>query len=382
MSDVVTLLSELIACPSVTPKDAECQNILKQHLENMGFAITDLPSKKVNNFWAKRGNTAPLFVFAGHTDVVTPGDLNKWQFDPFKAHEHEGYMYGRGAQDMKGPLAAMIIATEKFVQKYPEHQGSIGFLITSGEEGSDYMDGTPYVMEYLNTQSEKINYCIVGEPSSQKQLGDTIRHGRRGSLNGYLTINGKQGHVAYHELADNPIHRAIKAMNDLLNTNWDESNEDFNPTSLQITSIESGKFRENNNVIPNELRLQFNFRYSPLSSEENLKTRVENILQHHQIKYDLQWELSGKPFITKESTLRQVAEHAIKKVMNISPTFSTGGGTSDARFIAPYGVEVIELGVSNDRIHQINERVKIEELQQLTDIYYLILESLLQLQDK
>jgi succinyl-diaminopimelate desuccinylase len=375
MLNTVELLKDLIACPSITPTDADCQIILKTHLTKMGFNITDLPQKNVKNFWAKKGNSAPLFVFAGHTDVVTPGDIDKWQFNPFKASEHEGYIYGRGAQDMKGPLAAMIVATEKFIEKYPKHKGSIGFLITSGEEGSDYMDGTPHVMDYLSQQHEHIDFCVVGEPSSQKHLGDTIRHGRRGSLNAYLTIRGKQGHVAYHQLANNPIHNAILAMNDVINTQWDNGNEDFDPTSLQITNIESGKFRENNNVIPGELRLQFNFRYSPLSDAQTIQTRVEKILQNHQLDYVIDWELSGKPFITTENHLRQAAVQAVESVMHITPTFSTGGGTSDARFIAPSGAQVIELGVCNDRIHQINERVNIQELQQLVDVYYLLLES-------
>jgi succinyl-diaminopimelate desuccinylase len=377
MLQTIALLSKLINCPSITPDDADCQDILKNHLKNLGFSIQDLPKGPVQNFWAKKGNSSPLFVFAGHTDVVTPGDLTAWQFHPFKATEHNGYIYGRGAQDMKGPLAAMIIATEQFIHKYPEHQGSIGFLITSGEEGSDYMDGTPHVMEYLATKAEKIDYCIVGEPSSQQQLGDTIRHGRRGSLHAYLTVHGKQGHVAYHHLADNPIHRAIPAIHALLQTTWDAGNQDFDPTSLQITSIESGKFGENNNVIPNALKLQFNFRYSPLSNEDNIKQRVEKILHEHNLNYDITWELSGKPFITSDSILSQKTAQAIQAVMGISPEFSTGGGTSDARFIAPSGAQVIELGVCNDRIHQVNERVNIEELQNLVEIYYLLLVSLL-----
>ncbi|MFA6037897.1 MAG: succinyl-diaminopimelate desuccinylase [Legionellales bacterium] len=377
MLDAATLLSQLIACPSITPDDANCQQILKKHLEALGFSITDLPCKKVSNFWAKRGNAEPLFVFAGHTDVVTPGDKNSWQFDPFQATTQDGYIYGRGAQDMKGPLAAMIIACEKFIKQYPEHRGSIAFLITSGEEGHDYMDGTPHVMNYLASEAEKITYCVVGEPSCQKQLGDTIRHGRRGSLHGYLIVSGKQGHVAYHHLADNPIHRAIPAIQKLIQTKWDEGNADFGPTSLQITSIESGQFGENNNVIPHELKLQFNFRYSPLSDENTIKNNVEKILNEHGLNYALTWELSGKPFITVDSSLRQAAVAAVQKVMNITPEFSTGGGTSDARFIAPTGAQVIELGVCNDRIHQINERVSIQELEQLSQIYYLLLELLL-----
>ncbi len=377
MLQTISLLSELINCPSITPDDANCQQILKNHLKKIGFNITDLPKGPVKNFWAKRGNNAPLFLFAGHTDVVTPGDLKAWQFDPFKATEHDDFIYGRGAQDMKGPLAAMIVATAQFINKYPDHKGSIGFLITSGEEGSDYMDGTPHVMKYLEDESEKIDYCIVGEPSSQHQLGDTIRHGRRGSLHAYLTVHGKQGHVAYHQLADNPIHRAISAIHALVQTQWDEGNQDFDPTSLQITSIESGRFGENNNVIPNALKLQFNFRYSPLSNEDNIKQRVEKILHEHHVNYDITWELSGKPFITENSILSQKTAQAIQTVMGISPKFSTGGGTSDARFIAPSGAQVIELGVCNDRIHQVDERVNIEELQKLVRIYYLLLESLL-----
>lgn len=376
MLDVAALLSQLIACPSITPDDANCQKILKKHLENLGFSITDLPQNKVQNFWAKRGNSEPLFVFAGHTDVVTPGDKNAWQFDPFHATTQDGYIYGRGAQDMKGPLAAMIIATEKFIKQYPEHQGSIGFLITSGEEGHDYMDGTPHVMNYLASKAEKITYCVVGEPSSNKILGDTIRHGRRGSLHGFLNLQGKQGHVAYHHLADNPIHKIIPALKELINTQWDEGNADFNPTSLQITSINSGIINENKNVIPNNLQFCFNFRHSPLSPTEALKQRVVKILDQYNLDYTLNWELSGEPFITSQGTLSQAATQAISSVMNITPQFSTGGGTSDARFIAPTGAQVIELGVCSDRIHQIDERVSVQELKQLAQIYYLLLESL------
>lgn len=373
----MVLLSQLIACPSITPDDAGCQMILKEHLAEMGFTITDLPAGKVQNFWAKRGHAAPLFVFAGHTDVVTPGDPKAWQFDPFKATQHEGFIYGRGAQDMKGPLAAMIIATQQFINKYPEHQGSIGFLITSGEEGREYKNGTPHVMDYLQSQNEKINWCLVGEPSSQKIVGDTIRHGRRGSIHGFLTVHGKQGHVAYHQLALNPIHQIIPALNTLINTQWDQGNIDFDPTSLQITSIQSGVFGENTNVIPSELHLHFNFRNSPATTFETIKQRFTATLDQYKLDYELTWELSGIPFITKEGTLRQATSKAVQTVMGLTPDFATGGGTSDARFIAPSGAEVIELGVVNDRIHQIDERVTIKELEQLTQIYYTLLVLLL-----
>ena len=377
MIDLIVLLSQLIACPSITPDDANCQDILKNHLERMGFSITSLPSGQVNNFWAKQGQGQPLFVFAGHTDVVTPGDLNAWQFDPFKPTTHEGFMYGRGAQDMKGPLAAMLVATERFLDKHPKHAGSIGFLITSGEEGREFMHGTPHVMEYLAASQEKITWCVVGEPSSEKQLGDTIRHGRRGSLHAYLTIQGKQGHVAYPQLANNPIHQALPALTELSQTKWDAGNQDFGPTSLQITSIESGKVGENTNVIPQMLRLHFNFRYSPLSDEAALKQRVTQLLNKHKLTYALTWELSGKPFITPQGTLSDAASAAVKTVTGITPQFSTGGGTSDARFIAPSGAQVIELGVVSDRIHQVDERVSLQELEQLVQIYYTLLENLL-----
>lgn len=382
MLDVVALLFQLIACPSVTPEDAGCQDILKSHLERMGFSITDLPEGKVKNFWATHGDASPLFVFAGHTDVVSVGDASAWQFDPFKPTLHENYVYGRGTQDMKGPLAAMIVATQQFIAEYPEHKGSIGFLITSGEEGREYMDGTPHVMTYLAAQQKDITWCIVGEPSSQKQLGDTIRHGRRGSLHGFLTVHGKQGHVAYHQLANNPIHQVIPALHTLINTQWDTGNVDFGPTTFQITSIESGVVGENTNVIPSELRLHFNFRYSPLSSEKTLQEQVEKILTQHGVDYTITWELSGKPFITLDNTLRQAAVAAVQNVMGITPEFSTGGGTSDARFIAQSNTQVIELGVISDRIHQINERVSVKELEQLTEIYYTVLELLLIKSDK
>ncbi len=377
MLDVIALLSQLIACPSITPKDAQCQDILKNHLSRMGFTVTDLPSGPVNNFWAKQGKDQPLFVFAGHTDVVTPGDLHTWQFDPFKPTRHEGYLYGRGAQDMKGPLAAMVVATERFLEKYPFHAGSIGFLITSGEEGREFMHGTPHVMEYLAAQQEKITWCVVGEPSSMTHLGDTIRHGRRGSLHAYLTVTGKQGHVAYPQLALNPIHQALPALTELIQTQWDLGNQDFDPTSLQITSITSGTFGENTNVIPETVRLHFNMRNSPLSDDESLKQRVIAVLDKYKLNYDLVWEISGKPFITAQGTLSVAATAAVTSVTGITPDFSTGGGTSDARFIAPTGAQVIELGVVSDRIHQVDERVNMAELEQLVQIYYTLLENLL-----
>jgi succinyl-diaminopimelate desuccinylase len=377
MLNAVSLLCELIKCPSVTPLDEGCQTILTTELEKMGFAIQLLPSSPVQNFWAKRGTQQPLFVFAGHTDVVTPGDKTAWQFDPYEARVHEGNVHGRGAQDMKGPLAAMVVATKRFITEYPEHHGSIGFLITSGEEGSDYMQGTPFVMQYLKKQGEHIKWCVVGEPSSDKKLGDTIRHGRRGSLHGYLTVYGKQGHVAYHHLAKNPIHQVMSALDQLINTQWDAGNADFDSTSLQISSIEAGTFGKNNNVIPAQLKLQFNFRYSPLSTHDTLKARVIEIFNQHNLDYKLDWELSGEPFITHPDTLREAAKQAIKTVMGFEPIFSTSGGTSDARFIAPSGAQVIELGVTNDRIHQTNERVSIEELEQLVEVYYQLLVLLL-----
>lgn len=376
MSDSATLdLSlQLLRCPSVTPNDADCQSIMAKRLANIGFNIEIMQFGEVVNLWARRGTKAPLFCFAGHTDVVPTGELSKWASDPFAPEIREGKLYGRGSADMKTALAAMVVACERFVEQHPEHNGSIAFLITADEEGPS-INGTVKVIETLEARQEKIKWCLVGEPSSTHQLGDIIKNGRRGSLNGILTVLGKQGHVAYPHLADNPIHRAAPALNALATEIWDEGNEFFPATTFQISNIQAGTGA--NNVIPGELEVVFNFRFSTELTAEQIKSRVHTILDQHQLAYDLKWTLSGQPFLTPEGELVSAAQQAILSVQNIETTLSTSGGTSDGRFIAPTGAQVVELGVLNATIHQINEHVNVSELEPLTDIYQQILSHLL-----
>jgi len=365
----------LMRCPSVTTDDAGCQHIIAQHLEGFGFKVTHLPKSGVSNLWARHGTEEPLMVFAGHTDVVPIGNEAQWQFPPFEPVIKGGYLHGRGAQDMKGGLAAMIIAATEFVKANPQYKGSIGFIITSGEESGDDKHGTAAVMDYLQQQQQKITWAVVGEPSSASIVGDTIRNGRRGSLKGYLTVQGVQGHVAYPELAKNPIHVALPALKELVQTSWDKGNEYFPPTGFQIANIHAGTGALN--VIPGEMQVSFSFRYSTALSAEDIEQRVNAILKAHHIDYSLHWALSGKPFLTPPGELIHVVSDAIAKVNGVRVKLSTAGGTSDARFIAPTGAQVIELGTTNDTIHQVNERVKVAELEQLKDIYSLILSKLL-----
>lgn len=345
-----------------------------QRLIALGFQPEPLRFGEVDNFWARRGQQGPLFCFAGHTDVVPPGPLERWHSPPFQPESREGLLYGRGAADMKGSLAAMITATERFVGDYPNHRGSIAYLITSDEEGPA-KDGTVRVVETLEARGEKIDWCLVGEPSSREQLGDTIKNGRRGSLNGFLTVKGKQGHVAYPHLANNPLHAFAPALAELTAEVWDQGNAFFPPTSFQVANLNVGTGAEN--VIPGELKAQFNFRFSTELDEATIKQRVLTILDRHQLHYDLDWRLSGLPFLTPAGELVAAAQRAIQTVMGFDSELSTSGGTSDGRFIAPTGAQVLELGPLNATIHQIDECVGIEDLEQLSAIYYRILVELL-----
>ncbi|MCP5175103.1 MAG: succinyl-diaminopimelate desuccinylase [Moraxellaceae bacterium] len=374
MSPTLNLTLDLIRCPSVTPVDANCQELMIQRLEKIGFTVERLRFGEVDNFWARRGTTAPVFAFAGHTDVVPTGTLTAWHNDPFQPEIRDGVLYGRGAADMKGSLAAMVVACENFVAQYPNHQGSIAFLITSDEEGVA-KDGTVKVVEHLEARQEKMTWCLVGEPSSSKVLGDVIKNGRRGSLNGILKVIGIQGHVAYPQLADNPIHKAAPALAELAAEVWDNGNEFFPATSFQISNIHAGTGA--NNVIPADIEVVFNFRFSTEVTAEQLKARTEAILAKHGLNYDLAWSLSGQPFLTAKGELVAASVEAIKEVAGIDTELSTSGGTSDGRFIAPTGAQVLELGPINATIHKINECVNVADLDALTKMYEGILVRLL-----
>ncbi|MDQ9020748.1 succinyl-diaminopimelate desuccinylase [Acinetobacter sichuanensis] len=373
-SETLNLSLELLRQPSVTPVDHSCQNIMAERLSAIGFNIENMRFDDVDNLWARRGTEAPVFCFAGHTDVVPTGHLDAWESDPFLPEIREGKLYGRGSADMKTALAAMVVASERFVKKYPHHKGSIAFLITSDEEGPS-INGTVKVVETLEARNEKMTWCLVGEPSSTSTLGDIIKNGRRGSLNCVLTVKGKQGHVAYPHLAINPIHTASNALAELCETVWDNGNEYFPATSFQISNIQAGTGATN--VVPGTMTVTFNFRYSTEVTAEQLKARVFEILDRHQVVYETQWTLSGLPFLTPVGELVNAATQAIKNVTGTNAELSTSGGTSDGRFIAPTGAQVLELGVLNETIHQINEHVNIDELDPLTDIYEQILEQLL-----
>ena len=374
MSATLDLTLDLISRPSVTPIDADCQTIMAERLAKIGFHIEKMRFGDVDNLWARRGTTAPLFCFAGHTDVVPTGDLGKWSSAPFTPEIRDGQLYGRGTADMKSALAAMVVACERFVAEHPNHQGSVAFLITSDEEGPS-INGTVKVIETLEARNEKIKWCLVGEPSSTNTLGDVIKNGRRGSLNGILTVHGKQGHVAYPHLADNPIHRAAPAITELSNEVWDHGNDFFPATSFQISNLSSGTGA--NNVIPADINIVFNFRFSTELTADQLKARTHAILDKHNLKYTLDWSLSGQPFLTAEGELVAAAQAAIRETVGVETELSTSGGTSDGRFIAPTGAQVLELGVLNATIHQINEHVDVASLEPLTDIYQSILTKLL-----
>jgi succinyl-diaminopimelate desuccinylase len=374
MTNLLELTKQLIARPSVTPDDQGCQALIAEHLQGLGFEIEHLRFGDVDNLWARRGTGAPLFVFAGHTDVVPPGPVDQWFHDPFKPTVVERTLYGRGAVDMKSSLAAMICACEKFIADNADHDGSIAFLITSDEEGPA-VDGTVKVVELLQQRNEKIDWCLVGEPSSTKTVGDVVKNGRRGSLSGTLKIIGTQGHIAYPQLADNPIHRFAPALHDLVIEQWDSGNEFFPPTSFQVSNINAGTGA--NNVIPATLDALFNLRFSTEITQDEIRQRIEQILDAHKLEYELQWALSGNPFLTPKGALIDATRAAIKKVRGIDTELSTSGGTSDGRFIAPTGAQVIELGPVNASIHKINENIDIDELEQLAGIYREILTQLL-----
>ena len=373
MTKTLELAKQLITRPSITPDDQDCQQIIAEHLQDMGFHIEYHSFGDVDNLWARRGNVAPLFVFAGHTDVVPPGPVEQWQHDPFTPTVAGNTLYGRGAADMKSSIAAMICACDQFIQKYPEYNGSIAFLITSDEEGPA-IDGTVKIVEILQQRNEHIDWCLVGEPTSTHTVGDIVKNGRRGSLSGTLKIIGTQGHIAYPHLANNPIHRFAPALNDLVNEHWDNGNDFFPPTSFQISNILAGTGA--NNVIPPYVEILFNLRFSTEITEQQIRKRIEEILDSHQLEYELLWALSGNPFVTTEGRLIDVTRAAIKKVRNIETELSTSGGTSDGRFIATTGAQVLELGPVNASIHKIDENIDIDELDLLTEIYHEILKQL------
>jgi succinyl-diaminopimelate desuccinylase len=374
MTDALELTRALIACPSVTPADAGCQALMTERLAASGFRIETLQFGSVTNLWARRGDVSPVLCFAGHTDVVPTGPLEEWRSDPFTPVVRDGVLYGRGAADMKSGLAAMVTATEEFVAAHPDHRGSIAFLITSDEEGPS-VDGTKRVVEALKARGETIDWCIVGEPSSGQRVGDTIKIGRRGSLSGRLTVHGVQGHVAYPQLAENPVHTLAPALAELTARTWDAGDAFFQPTTFQISNLNAGTGAPN--VIPGELKARFNLRYSPVQTVEVLKKTVEDILARHGVRHTIEWYVSGEPFYTPPGELSQAAVDAISAVTGAAPQLSTGGGTSDGRFIAPLGAQVVELGVTNATIHKVNECVRIEEIGLLHRMYRGVLDRLL-----
>lgn len=373
------LARELIRRPSVTPADEGCQLLLSERLSALGFSLEPMVFADTTNLWARRdpgGNRdhGALFCFAGHTDVVPPGNLNDWHTPPFEPTDRDGILYGRGAADMKGSLAAMIVATERFIAKHPEHRGGISFLITSDEEGP-FINGTTRVIDTLEARQEKITWCVVGEPSSTDNCGDIVKNGRRGSLTGDLIVQGIQGHVAYPHLAANPVHLAAPALHELAETVWDNGNDYFPPTSFQISNIHAGTGA--GNVIPGQLHVQFNLRYSTESDAASLQKRIDQILRKHGLEFEIRWTYNGLPFLTDHGQLLQATQDAVKAVTGQAPQLSTAGGTSDGRFIAPTGAEVLELGPVNATIHKVNEQVSHRDLIELTDMYEGILYRLL-----
>lgn len=374
MNEVIALAQALIQRESVTPEDAGCQQMMNERLEAIGFNIESLFFTDTLNTWARKGEQSPHFCFAGHTDVVPTGPAKNWLHPPFSGLVENGLLHGRGAADMKGSLAAMIVATERFVTKHPDHKGSISFLITSDEEGP-FINGTTRVIDTLESRGEKIDMCLVGEPSSRDVLGDVVKNGRRGSLTGFLKVKGIQGHVAYPHLAQNPIHLATEALTELSQTQWDKGNDFFPATSFQISNINGGTGA--GNVIPGELDVQFNFRFSTEVTHQQLQQRVIDILQKHNLNYELNWIVNGLPFITEHGPLVDATVNAIESVTGLATNLETTGGTSDGRFIAQTGAKVIELGPRNATIHKVDECVSTDDLIKLTDIYEQILEQLL-----
>jgi succinyl-diaminopimelate desuccinylase len=374
MTSTLELTKQFIARSSVTPNDAGCQDIIIDRLAPLGFNFERLRFGEVDNVWLKHGSQPPVFAFVGHTDVVPPGPANQWRSPPFEPTLRDGYLFGRGTADMKGSIAAMITACERFFAAHLNHQGSIGFLFTSDEEGPA-QDGTVRVIEILEQRNEKIDWCLVGEPTSEEFLGDVIKNGRRGSLTGRLRVYGQQGHVAYPHLAENPIHSVAQALVELVSTEWDQGNVHFPPTTFQIPHIRAGNGVTN--VIPGQLDVLFNFRYSTELTQELLKARVHAVLNRHALRYELDWTLSGEPFLTPGGQLLSAVQTAVKEIAGIESSLSTGGGTSDGRFIAPTGAQVVELGPVNKSIHQINECIKVNDLHTLSKVYERIMEILL-----
>jgi len=374
MSKTLNLTKELISKKSITPLDEGCQELLISHLELLGFKIEKMPYGKVKNFYARKGHEAPLLVFAGHTDVVPSGPEVEWSSPPFEPTIKNDRLYGRGAADMKASLAAFIISIEEFLTENKNHKGSIGLLITSDEEGIA-VDGTVKVIEALKNRKEKIDFCIVGEPTCVAKFGDTVKNGRRGSLSAKLKVKGIQGHIAYPELIKNPIHEVAPAIDDLVKTIWDEGNEYFPKTSWQISNINGGTGATN--VVPGFVEILFNFRYSSASTADMLKTRFEEILNKHQLDYDVDWEHSGEPYLTEKGSLVDILSDAVEEISGVKPTISTTGGTSDGRFISKLCDQVVEFGPINESIHKINENVIIDDIETLKDVYKLTISKIL-----
>ncbi len=378
MSATLDLCLSLIKQASISPDDKNCQQILIQRLQAMAFEIEEMHFGEVKNFWARHGSKSPVLSFAGHTDVVPTGPLGKWSSPPFRPTIRDGLLFGRGAADMKGSLAAMVTACERFLQNHPHHQGSLGFLITSDEEGVA-THGTVKVMQVLKQRQEVIDFCVIGEPSSNMAVGDVCKNGRRGSLSGHLTVKGVQGHIAYPQLAINPIHLVLPALAELSQRHWDQGqdqgNDYFPPTSFQISNINSGTGVTN--IIPSKIEVMFNFRFSTELNAEQIKAFTQEVLDKYQLKYHLAWTLSGNPFITPKGALIDAVISSIKCITNIDTELSTAGGTSDGRFIAPSGTQVVELGPRNESIHKIDEHVSVQDLDTLSDIYEEIMKKLL-----
>jgi succinyl-diaminopimelate desuccinylase len=374
MSKTLALTCDLVSRASVSPIDGGCQALMAERLAAIGFGVEHMRFGPVDNLWARRGREGPLFCFAGHTDVVPPGPIEEWHSAPFSPEIRDGVLYGRGAADMKSGLAAMVTACEEFVARHCGHRGSIAFLITSDEEGPS-VDGTRRVVEVLRARGESIDWCLVGEPSSESFLGDTIKIGRRGSLSGRLTVHGVQGHIAYPQFADNPIHALAPALAELTSRTWDHGNRHFQPTTFQVSNISAGTGAPN--VIPGELKMRFNVRFSTEQTVDSLKATVEGILRQHGLNYSLAWFVSGLPFLTNPGMLSETVTRAVQEELRISPKLSTGGGTSDGRFIAPMGAQVIELGVINASIHKANECVRVADIDALHGLYRRTLELLL-----
>ncbi|KAA8676636.1 succinyl-diaminopimelate desuccinylase [Vibrio gigantis] len=365
-SPTLALAKDLISRQSVTPEDAGCQDLMIERLKALGFEIEVMVFEDTTNFWARRGTEAPLFAFAGHTDVVPAGPIEQWNTKPFEPTIIDGFLHGRGAADMKGSLASMIVAVEQFIAKHPNHAGSIGFLITSDEEGP-FINGTVRVVEALMARGENIDMCIVGEPSSTEFVGDVVKNGRRGSITGDLTIKGTQGHVAYPHLANNPVHSSLLAINELATTEWDKGNDYFPPTSFQIPNVSAGTGASN--VIPGEFNVQFNLRFSTELSNDIIVERITTTLDKYDFEYDLKWTFNGDPFLTDAGSLLDAIVDAVGDVNDVKPALLTTGGTSDGRFIARMGGQVVELGPVNATIHKVNECVKVADLEKLTDMY-------------